>query len=357
MSDRPLSISITTGTVIKALLVLAGAWLLFELRDLVLILITAVVIASALEPAVARVRRYKVPRVLSVLLVYIVVLGLFFGLFFFFVPTVFSEFAAFLSSVPSYIDSFNQISAFDQYASIIGIEPPTVSTENLLASIRDSLGESGVFGNALTAIASIFGGLLSFLLIIVFSFYFAVIETGVDDFLQIIVPKQHRSYVLDLWSRSRQKIALWMQGQLLLAVLIGVLVYLLLTIFGIKHALLLAVVAAVFELIPVFGPTLAALPAVLIAFADGGAIKGVTVIIVYVLLQQFENHLIYPLVVTRVVGVPPLLVILALIIGAELAGFLGILLSVPVAAVIQEFVRDWQEEKAFTGEVVRRAHG
>ena len=77
-----------------------------------------------------------------------------------------------------------------------------------------------------------------------------------------------------------------------------------------------------------------------IAFVAGGAPLGLLTVAIYVIAQQFENHLIYPLVVTRVVGVPPLLVILALIVGAELAGFLGIILSVPVAAALQEFVHD-----------------
>jgi predicted PurR-regulated permease PerM len=188
-------------------------------------------------------------------------------------------------------------------------------------------------GNAFSAFARVFGGVFSFVLVVVFSFYFAVIETGVDDFIRVISPKKHQAYLVDLWRRSQHKIGLWMQGQLLLAVIIGVLVYLLLTIFGVPHALVLAVIAACFELIPVFGPILAAVPAVIIAF--GTLIAGV-----YLMIQMFENHLIYPLVVTRVVGVPPLLVILALIIGGELAGFLGVILSVPVAATIQELAKD-----------------
>jgi predicted PurR-regulated permease PerM len=131
-----------------------------------------------------------------------------------------------------------------------------------------------------------------------------------------------------------------MQGQILLAVIMGVLIYLLLMIFSIPHALVLAVLAGLFEIIPVFGPVLAAIPAVGVAFASGGLTLGLIAVGIYVIAQQFENHLIYPLVVTRVVGVPPLLVILALIIGAQLAGFLGIILSVPFAATIQELVND-----------------
>jgi len=120
-----------------------------------------------------------------------------------------------------------------------------------------------------------------------------------------------------------------------------------LTILSVKHALVLAVIVALFELIPVFGPVLAAVPAVAIAFVDNGFGTGVVVICLYIIFQQFENHLIYPLVVTRVVGVPPLLVILALIAGGELAGFLGIILAVPLAGTLQELARDIESGHLF----------
>jgi len=94
-----------------------------------------------------------------------------------------------------------------------------------------------------------------------------------------------------------------------------------------------------------FGPILAAIPAVSIAFIDGGTSLGFMVVGLYVIIQQFENHLIYPLVVKKVVGVPPLMVILALLVGAKLAGFLGIIIAVPLAAVLMEFVNDWEKNK------------
>src|SRR6185295_15773862 len=117
--------------------------------------------------------------------------------------------------------------------------------------------------------------------------YFAVIETGVDDFLRIIIPKQHQRYVLDLWRRSQHKIGLWMQGQLLLAVIIGVLIFLGLSILQVKHALVLAVIAGAFEFIPVFGPTLSAIPGVIVAFSSGVTLGFLTVGL-YLIAQQFE---------------------------------------------------------------------
>ncbi len=348
MDGRPVTIAITAGTVIKAVLVLAGAWLLFQMHELVLVLLTAIVIASAIEPGVEALAKRRIPRVLAILAIYLLLLGSFFCIFFFFVPSFFEDLRALLVSLPLYLETINSWGGFDQYAQLFGTETvPEVTSNGLLESVGNFLGTAGMYGNAFTALANIFGGVLSFVLVIVFSFYFAVIRTGVDDFLQIVTPKRYKIYILDLWERSRKKIGLWMQGQLLLAVIVGVLVYLGLTILGVKHALILAVIAAVFEIIPVFGPILAAVPAIAIALVSGGFSLGFLTLAWYLIVQQFENHLIYPLVVTRVVGVPPLLVIIALLVGGQLAGFLGVVLSVPVVAIIQEFVKDIREGRVF----------
>ena len=352
MSDHSTTITITTGTILKAIVVMAGAWALYELRDLVLIVLTSITIASAIEPGVVGLVRRGVPRVLSIIALYVMLFGVFSLIFFFFLPTLFSDFASFVSSMPQYLESFSKTGAFDSYAHILGVSSPSaLSSVDIMAGLRDTLSLGSTFSNAFTAISAIFGGVFSFVLIIVLSFYFAVLETGVADFLQIVVPKSQQRYMLGLWSRSQTKIGLWMQGQLLLAIIMGVLVYLGLMIFGVPHALVLAVIAAVFEIIPVFGPTLSAVPALAVAFGTGGVPLGIKTLVLFVIGQQFENHLIYPLVVTRVVGVPPILVILALLAGWQLAGFLGVILSVPVAAIIQEISQDISK-----GTFLRREH-
>lgn len=346
MSDKHLNISITAGTVLKIVVILVVAVLLFKLRSVVLIVLTAIVIASAVEPGVRAFTRRKMPRILGVISVYALLFGTFFVIFYFFLPSVLEDFATFAANIPNYLASITSSGAFDTYTNILGLpSASSISSGDIMTSVREALNLGSVSGNAFGAVSHIFGGVFSFVLIIVFSFYFAVVETGVDDFLNIVTPKSHKAYVAGLWRRSQHKIGLWMQGQLLLGVIMGVLVFLLLTIFQVPHALVLAVIAGCFEIIPVFGPILAAVPAVAIAFAAGGPQLGIIVVFIYLIAQQFENHLIYPQVVTRVVGVPPLLVILALIVGAELAGFLGIILSVPAAATLQELVKDLQEGK------------
>jgi predicted PurR-regulated permease PerM len=338
--------SITTGTIVKVLLLLALVWLMYLLLDLVLVVLTAVVIASAIEPATKWFMKKKVPRTLAVLVVYLIVLGLFFGFFYFFVPPVLADTAGFMSSLPAYLETLNPSWAFN-YAPILGAAgaDASFSIAQMVAQLQTAL--SQISTNTLSAASFVFGGVLSFVLILVFSFYFAVQETGIMDFLRVITPKKHQPYVIDLWRRAQHKIGLWMQGQLLLALIVGVLVYLGLTVLGVKYALVLAVLAAMFELIPVFGPILSSVPAIVIGFVDGGAGLGLLVIALYIIIQQFENHLIYPLVVTKVVGVPPLLVILALIIGWKLVGFLGIILSIPIAAAIQEVASDLEKRRGF----------
>lgn len=340
---KDINVHITSGSIISVLLFLALAAFLWVLRDIVLILLTAVVIASAMEPAVQFFTKRRIHRVLAVIFMYLLVAGIFVSTLLIFVPPLLGDAANLLARLPQTLSSLNITEATN------GLLPwgnvgERISSADLLHNVSVALSDST--GGVFTTVSAFFGGLTSLVLIVVFSFYFSVQETGVDDFLRVVTPIKEQSYVLHLWKRSQHKIGKWMQGQLMLGLIVSVLLYLGLTILGIPNALLLAVLAGLFELIPVFGQILAAIPALGIAFSDGGITALLLVAGLYLVVQQFEAHLIYPVVVKKVVGVPPLLVILALIVGAKLAGFLGILLSVPIAAAIQEFVSDIDRQKS-----------
>lgn len=342
MSERPISVNITPGTIVSVLLFLALAFLLWFLRDILLVVLTAVVIASAMEPAVKFFVRHGLGRLLSVILMYALVIGIFFGVLFFFIPPILNDASTFLKQLPQTLSHLN-ISDSTHGLLPWGSVSDTFSSADFLQNVSTTITDST--GGIFTTVTAFFGGVLSFVLIVVFSFYFSVQETGVDDFLRIVSPVKEQVYVLHLWKRSQEKIGKWMQGQLVLGCIVGVLLYLGLVILGVPHALLLAVLAGVFELIPVFGQILAAIPAVAVGLAAGGATEALLVAGLYIVVQQFEAHLIYPIVVKKVVGIPPLLVILSLLIGFKLVGFLGVLLSVPIAGAIQEFVNDVDRQK------------
>ncbi len=342
-NSKNISINITTGAIIRIILLLLLFYVLYLLLDLVLGLLTAVVIASSIEPATKWFAKYKIPRVPAVILVYSGVGLLFAGIFYFFIPPLLDEASKLASVLPQYIKSSDATGNLAGAKSIVGGLSGAISLKEFILEAKQSI--SGFSGGAFEAVSRIFGGAFSFFIIIVISFYLSVQKDGIGNFLKLITPIKHHNYIVDLWRRSQIKIGMWFQGQLILGIIIGVLVFLGLMVLQIPYAFLLAILAATFELIPIFGPILSAIPAIALGFIDGGATIGMAVIAFYLVIQQFENHLIYPLVVRKVVGVPPILVVLALIVGWELFGFLGVLLSVPVAAAVIEFVNDIAKKK------------
>ncbi len=357
-------LSISTGTIIRAVLVVASFIILYSLRDVVLVVLTAVVIASAIEPLTLRLIRYGVSRLISVLIIYIVLSFAFVGVFYFFVPSLLSDTANFLRTVPDVLHGIPASFSLESETIAQGtdlaqtlsqsigegreaLRAPPSSLNAVFTDLSQILGSfaQGFWDN----ISVVFGGIISFVLIVVLSFYLAVQDDGVGKFLRVITPISHEEYVVGLWKRSQKKIGLWMQGQIFLAVFVGMLVYAFLAIFGqkfgITNPLLFAVMAAIFETIPLFGPILAAIPAVLTSYSTVGLSSALFIAGIYTIIQQFENHLLYPVVVKKIIGVPPILVVLALIVGVKLAGFLGVILSVPLAATLMEYLDDVQKRK------------
>ena len=370
---KGININITPGSILKGVGIILLILFLYFIKDLVLVVLVAVVIASGMEPLIAFFRRYKIHRLPAAIISYLVIFSIFVGLMFYFVPSVLNEASSLLTELPKYLESttlWNPLNINNE--SVVtsqkvvqtlsdGVNNPgqlVTDAQNQIKTTIPStsfgLGDlvrsiqsisSNVSNGFINIVSAIFGGLLSFILIVVLSFYLLVQEDGVAKFLRLVTPLKHEKYIVALWKRSQIKIGQWMQGQLLLGVIIAVLLYLGLTILGIQNALLLSVLAGFLEIIPVFGPVLSAIPAILMAFVGGGLAPAAMVLGLYIIIQQFENHLIYPLVVKKVIGVSPIIVILAIIIGFKLAGFLGIVLSVPMVSALMELVDDIQKKK------------
>jgi predicted PurR-regulated permease PerM len=342
-------IQISAGTIIKTILILILFWMIFILRDLVLIILMSIVIASAVEPAAQWLMKRKIPRLLAVIFVYLSLAIALICVIYFLVLPLLSESSDFLKNMPTYFNVDTVSNTIDQNK-FLSSQPIVASLQNSI-NLEQIIGQvngaiTGLTNSAFNTVSSVFGGILSFLLMVVMSFYLSVERDGVGKFLKIVTPLKHEGYIIDLWRRSQRKIGLWMQGQIILAVIIGVLVYLGLMLLNVPNALLLASLAGAFEIIPLFGPILASIPAIAISFVSGGGFTAALLTAgLYLIVHQFENQLIYPLVVKKVVGVPPIVSIVALVAGFELAGFLGLILSVPIAAIFIEFFDDLERNK------------
>jgi predicted PurR-regulated permease PerM len=341
MPDKSMRINITTGTMIRALLLVIVAALIYYVRDVVLITLLSIVIASGVEPATVWFQRRRVPRVLAVIIIYLAAFLALGFMFYLVVPPVFSELSDLSANIPIYLEKPFQAQLIHEFLPEL---PESIS--QILLGFADSARSfiEKITGGFFHATSVLFGGALSFVFMIVLSFYLSVQEKGIENFLKMIIPLKYEEYAIDLWNRSRNKIGEWMKGQVLLGLLIGVMVFLGLTILQVKYAISFAFLAAVFEIIPVFGPILASIPPIGMALLQSPSLA-LLVAALFFVVQQFENHLIYPLVVRKVVGISPTIVILVLFIGGKLAGFLGIVLAVPLATVLVEFLNDFEKKK------------
>ena len=341
-------VKIETKTILQVVGILLLLWVLYIIRDLVLVLLTSVVIASFIESVVQHFQKYKIPRTFAVVIVYIVSIILLVGLFYIFVPILLAQVSALVQSLGDYVPQNSFLQSF-QVANIsstqhlIGDISANASLGSIIASTQALV--NNVSNGFVQTVSLVFGGLLNVIMIAVITFYLSVQEHGIEYFLRVITPIKQEEYIMKLWKRAERKIGLWMQGQLLLGVLIGVMVFLGLTILRVKYALVVALLSAVMELIP-FGIILAGLVAVVFAYIDGGIGLSFRVFILYLIVQQFENYLIAPLIVNKVIGISPLVVVLSLLIGAELAGLWGILLGIPVAVCFLEYLSDIESGKS-----------
>ncbi len=347
MSETPkdFHISINSGTIFRFFVILVALVAAYYLSDVLLIVLTSVIIASAVEPVIRRLKRHGVHRIIGVIIVYALLAAVLACVIIFFMPVVINDISGFIATAPKTISLGDLWTPIRDLGTGAGsLASHTISVSDFVASLKSFFGagtSAGVFQTA----SFVFGGLLSFIMVAVLAFYLSVQEGGVDDFLSIITPAKQHAYIIDLWHRSQRKIAFWLQGQIILGIIVGLLVYLVLSILGIPHPLVLALFAGLFEIIPVFGPIISSIPAILVAFTDVGTGTGLLLACLYVLIYQLESQLFYPLVVKKIVGISPIVVILALVIGAKLAGVLGALLAVPLSAALMEYVHDIQKKK------------
>lgn len=346
-NSKSVNVNISTGTILRILVILIILFALVKLINVVLIVLTAIVIASFVESAVSKMKRFIKNRAFAVFIIYALLVIIIISLASVFVPVFVSEMSALVSSLGKYLPDSSILNTF-QPDTISGAKEvaTTISSNASLGDVINSIQTlvNNLSGGFMNIFGSAFGGAVNLGLIFIISFYLSIKEKGVENFLRIITPITHEEYVIGLWRRTERKIGLWFQGQMLLAVIMGVLTYLSLTILGVKYSLVLALITGVFELIP-FGIFIAVIPAVLFGYLDGGITFAVFTALIYFILHQFENYLIYPLIIKKVIGISPLVVILSLIIGWELVGFWGVILAIPVAVCILEFLDDMEKDK------------
>lgn len=307
--------------------------LLFLARDVIGMFIIAIVLALGLDPFVSMLERHRVPRLLGTSLVFVAGILVIGAVVYLVLPIVISELGSFIAHFS------------ESLRGLFNIGIPERVIENVSGNLEQAFAFLSSTDFSVTgAIGSAFERLLFVIATIVISFYLTVEEKGTERFLKVILPDAYERAFLSIFTRFKEKIRNWFSAQLGLSLAVGIVVALGLWLLGVRYYLALGLLAAVFEIVPIIGPIVTGAVGFLVAIGDSWTL-GLYTLIFFFLVQQLENHVLTPVVMGRAVKVHPVMVVMALLVGGTVAGFPGILLSVPIAVAAQEIFNYLAEEK------------
>lgn len=327
-------ISISWGSLWRVVAVLALVTVLFIARNILISLFLAIVIASALDPVVTWMEKRRIPRILGTLGIYIVLIFVLALLAYAIIPIALSEFNTFLGGLGKY--SGNLFNFIDTSGFIDSINQGLGKITNLLLSGSTSVLEVG---------SKFLGGLTATVSVFVLSFYLTVGKDGPEKFFLAVLPSVYENKVISLYRRIKKKIGSWLAGQIVLSAAVGLMVFIGLSILGVRYSLILGILAGIFELIPYVGPIFSGSLAVLVGLTDSVPLA-LYALILFIIVQQLESNLLVPAVNNFTTDLQPVVILIALLIGANVFGVVGLILAVPGAVLFQEILDDWSVTKA-----------
>lgn len=335
------TVNVSTLTILKIVAVILLLWFLFMIKAIVAILFIALIFSAALSPWVDWLEAHKLPRWLGVLFIYLVLFTVIGSLFVLLISPIQEQAGELARNVPMYYEKISSnFSSFQQYSQNSGLAQ---QIEDWSSSLAANLSKTP--GGIFSTLSSIVGGIFSFFIVLVMIFYMVTEENATKRIIRSVVPDKYHPYLIQITGRIQEKLGEWLRAQLLLTLVVGVLTYIGLTILGIKYALVLAIIAGVLEVIPYFGPTLSAIPAFVLTLAQGFW-PSIWVVAMYALVQWLENNLIVPKIMQKAVGLNPIISLTAFMIGAQIGGVVGMILSIPVATAANVIVKDFIDGNA-----------
>lgn len=333
-------VDIGTRLLLRAMLLVGGVYLLYLLRDVVIVVLFSVLTAAALIPAINKLRAWGLSRTAAVILTYTVLFLVGVTLVGIFIPVLFIEIKEFLDHWPQYTEQLSTLlSGWDTYAQNLGL---SFDKQTLLANLEGSMSEW--FGGFFSTTIGFFQGFIHVIGFFFLALYLSLEEKGIEKFFLILTPDEYHKHALSLASRMQGKVSQWLLGQVLLMMIAFVIYYIGLLIIGVPYALAIAFFGGLMEIIPYIGPVLAAIPAIIIGLLYSPGL-GLAALIFYLIAHQVEAHIIAPQVMKRSANLNPVVLIIAILVGIELGGPLGVILAVPMTMVLSVFVEDIFEKK------------
>ena len=317
------------------LLVVLGFWLLYRFRLVVFTLFAAIVISTALRPIANRLERIGITRSVSVILIYLLLLGLLVGFIVLLVPLLVEQVTTISSTVSDYYVSFRMLLVNSSNRLIwrvatrlpetltIGVRPQQ-PVDEALDMVGQAISYTGLIGQTVFVLIAV----------MLLAYYWTQDGERTLRSVLLLVPRDRRENTRELIAAMEAKVGAFIRGQTILCAVVGGMSFVAYALIGLPYALLLALIAGILEAVPVIGPIVSIVPAVLLALSLAPS-KVLWVIVAAVAIQQLESSLLVPRVMDKAVGVSGLVTILSLIGFTSLLGLPGALLAIPMAAIIQ----------------------
>ena len=328
-------LDISWGTIFKIFVAVISFYILYQIRDILVWFVFALIISVLFNPAVNFLRKLKIPRSLAVLFVYTAFFGILTLIIYFTVPLFISEIKQFSQILPQYFER---------------ISPPLkglkIEAFQDIETFFNALGE--ILNKIITNIANIlfviFGGIFATIFILTLAIYISLNEKGIEKSILIFFPKKYEANILSIWERCQKKVSGWFLTRILACLFVGVVSFVVFLVFNTPYPFSLGLLAGVLNFIPIVGPLITGIFIFVIISLENIS-KAIFVIIAFTLIQQVENNIFTPLISKRFVGLPPILVLMSLAIGGILWGFLGAILAIPLAGILYEFLKEFLEKR------------
>jgi predicted PurR-regulated permease PerM len=336
-----LKVSAIARALALAALVFFIAWAMYEARGALLIIYISGLMATGLGPVVHAIEHMvpagtqRVPRWLAILVIYVGLVGTLTAVGILVIPPLVDQAEQLGTQAPALLDraqSFLIARGLLDHRITVG------------EAVQRAPGPGAAVGTVATAVTRVFAAILAFITILILTFYLLIESDVLFAAFARLFPRADRPRVEEAATEISTKVSAWLSGQLILAGTIGVTAAMGLYLLGVPYFYVLAVVAAIGETIPMIGPMLSAIPAVIVGFTVSPK-TGLFVLLFWIVQQQVENHLLVPKVMERQVGVSAVTVIVALLIGGSVLGIMGAVLAVPTAAILQVVIQEFLDER------------
>ena len=323
-------LDISWGAILKIAITAFVFYFLYLTRDILILIIFSLIISVLFNPAIDFLEKRKIPRILATMLIYLIIFGILGLLIYLIAPIFVSEIQQFTQLFPQYFEKVTPplkglgIMAFENFESF------TEAIEGWL--IRAS---SSIFN----AISAIFGGIFSAITIFAIAIFLSLEEKGVEKIISLLFPKKYEAHILNLWDRCQKKVSGWFGARILSSLFVGLMVFVACKILTIQYATTFGLLAGISNIIPIIGPIIAGAIIVIFTMLDSLS-KAIFILIIFIIIQQIEGNILSPILTKRFIGMPAVLVLIALMIGGKLWGIMGAILAIPLFGILFEFLKD-----------------